>query len=123
MVAWQKFEFLAFGGAGAAIAGYGRFVRSYNNLWLLAAALPLMTWALVMKHRQPVTLVDNAYRYLIAKRAATAEFEANQSKLMANEWASSKEYSALQGALHGNCMTFYDLEAHLVQQIESGKIQ
>ena len=123
LVAWHKFGFLAFSGAGLAFAGYGRFVRGYNNLWLLAAGLPVMTWSMVMKSRQPVTLIDNAYRYLIAKRAATAEFEANQGKLMANEWAKTQEYSALQGGLHGSCMTLYDLESHLVQQIESGKIQ
>ena len=45
--AWHKFEFMFFGGAGAAMAGYGRFVRGYNNLWLLAAALPVMTWSMV----------------------------------------------------------------------------
>ena len=75
--AWHKFEFMFFVGAGAALAGYGRFARGYNNLWLLAAALPVATWSMVQRGRQPVTLVDNAYRYLIAKRAATAEHEAN----------------------------------------------
>ena len=99
---------------------FGRFARGHNNLWLLAAGLPVCTWALVQSSRQPNTLIDNAYRYLIAKRAATAEYEANQAKLMGNEWASSAEYGALSGALSAQGKTLYDLEADLVSQISSG---
>jgi len=62
LVGWHKFEGLAFLGAGSAMAGYGRFVRGYNNLWLLAAGLPFCTWALCMRSRQPSTLIDNSYR-------------------------------------------------------------
>ena len=46
IVAWHKLEGLAFLGAGGAMCGYARFVRGYNNLWLLAAGLPFMTWSL-----------------------------------------------------------------------------
>jgi hypothetical protein len=59
---YQKLEFLAFLGAGGALGAYGRFVRGYNNLWLLAAVLPVISWSLTMKARQPTTLIDNAYR-------------------------------------------------------------
>ena len=60
--AWNNFEFLAFAGAGGALGAYGRFVKGYNNLWLAAAALPLMTLGLVQSARQPTTMIDNAYR-------------------------------------------------------------
>ena len=60
--AWHKSEFLFFAGAGAAFGGYGRFARGYNNLWLVAAMLPVVTWAVTMQSRQPNTLIDNAYR-------------------------------------------------------------
>lgn len=60
------------------------------------------------------------YRYLIAKRTATAEFEANQGRLMANEWAKSAEYAALQQSLSSNGESLYDLESRIVQQIEKG---
>jgi len=95
LCAWHKFEFLAFLGAGGALGMYGRVARGYNNLWLGAAILPVMAWAITQKARQPTTLVDNAYRYLIAKRAATAEFEANQSRLMANEWAQTEHFASI----------------------------
>ncbi len=61
-----------------------------------------------------------SYRYLIAKRTATAEFEANQGRLMANEFASSAEYAALQQSLSSSGESLYDLESRIVQQIENG---
>ena len=57
---------------------------------------------------------------MIAKRAATAEFEQNQARLAANSWAQSAEYASLQGALAAKGETLYDLEARLVSQIEKG---
>ena len=59
-------------------------------------------------------------RYLIAKRAATAEFEANLARLKQNEWTQSAEFASLQGALAAKSETLYDLEAYLVAQIEKG---
>ena len=55
-------EALLFTGAGATVGLYGRFVRGYNNLWLLAAFAPLVSWGMVSKARQPTTLIDNSYR-------------------------------------------------------------
>ena len=62
LVAMSNFEFMFFAGAGGALGAYGRFVKGYNNLWLLAPALPLATFYMAMKARQPTTLIDNAYR-------------------------------------------------------------
>ena len=102
-------------GASFALAGYGRFVRGYNNLWLLAAVIPISLTSLVMGSRQPSLLIDNAYRYLVAKRAATAEFEKNQARLQSNEWAQSADFHNLSASLSSNGQTLYDLEAKLVQ--------
>lgn len=44
-------EFLLFAGAGGALGAYGRFARGYNNLWLLAAALPVLSWSIVQSSR------------------------------------------------------------------------
>ena len=49
--AWNTVEFLAFAGAGGAMGLFGRFARGHNNLWLLAAGLPVCTWALVQSSR------------------------------------------------------------------------
>ena len=51
---------------------------------------------------------------------ATAEFEANQAKLAANEWAQSAEFGSLSAALAAREETLYDLEARLVAQVASG---
>ena len=41
--AYPIFEVLGFAGAGGALGAYGRFVKGYNNLWLLAPVLPILT--------------------------------------------------------------------------------
>ena len=72
-------------GAGLGMGLYGKFVRKYNNLWLLGSVLPAACYSLFHGNRNQ-DRVDNAYRYLIAKRAATCEYEANEARFMANEW-------------------------------------
>ena len=62
LMGWSKLEFLVYAGAGGAFGVYGRLAKGYNNLWLLAAALPVCTWMLVARSRQPTTLIDNSYR-------------------------------------------------------------
>ena len=62
-------------------------------------------------------------RYLIAKRAASAEYEANQARLAQESWASSAEWATLSGALASKGQTLYDLEARLVKEIESGSFK
>lgn len=62
LIGWQKFEAMAFLGAGVGMGAYARFVRGNNNLWLIAAGMPFCTWALCQRYRQPTTLIDNSYR-------------------------------------------------------------
>jgi len=44
--AWNIGELLVFAGLGGAFGSYGRFVKGYNNLWLLAAGIPVGLWTL-----------------------------------------------------------------------------
>ena len=69
--------------AGAAIGGYGFFVKRYNMLWLPAGLAPF-TVSLVLNHiRQPVEEMQNAYRYLLEKRAASCVYEKTGRQLQA----------------------------------------
>ena len=62
------------------------------------------------------------YRYLIAKRAATAEYEANADRFAANPWTKSQEFADLSNCLRSSGKTLYDVEASLVDQICEGKL-
>ena len=69
--------------AGATIGAYGFFVKRYNMLWIPAGFAPFTT-ALVMNHlRQPVEEMQNAYRYLLEKRAASCVYEKTGRQLQA----------------------------------------
>lgn len=62
LIAIHKLECLLFVGASGALGAYGRFVKGYNNLWLVAPILPIASFYFAMRARQPTTLIDNAYR-------------------------------------------------------------
>lgn len=78
ILAWHIYPILALWVAGAGIAGYGRLIKGYNNLWFIGGYVPLWTYLFYNYARQPTIEIDNAYRYLLAKRAATCELQANQ---------------------------------------------
>ena len=75
--AWNKLPLTMFSMLGLSLGAYGRVVKGYNNLWLGAGLLPVTVYMIVASQRQPATTVENAYRYILAKRVATCELEAN----------------------------------------------
>ena len=56
-------------------------MKGYAFLWLGAAALPALALGMLVSARQNETAKGNAFRYIIAKRSATAEHERNQAAL------------------------------------------
>jgi hypothetical protein len=89
IVAWRVAPLAAFWVLGAGIAGYAKFVKGYNILWFVAPFLPM--WALIYHNyaRQPTQTIENAYKYLLAKRAATCEHEINRRKFDTAKFAKS----------------------------------
>ena len=62
IVGYNMLELLVIGGASLGLGAYGRFVKGYNNLWLVAPLLPLALWSASTKSRQNSVLLDNCYR-------------------------------------------------------------
>ena len=81
-------------GFGMGAAGIAKVARGYNNLWFIGAILPCTLYCVFNKNKN-TEQIDNAYRYLIAKRAATCEHEANCERFMANEWTKTPEFQNL----------------------------
>ena len=73
ITAWKFYPFAAVYGISVSIALYGKFIRGYNNLWLVGGFAPFWAYALYAYARQPTVEIDNCYRYLLAKRKATCE--------------------------------------------------
>jgi hypothetical protein len=120
IIAWKLYPIISIGGLSTAIAGYARFVKGYNNLWFVGAYAPLWTYLFYNYVRQPTIEVDNCYRYLLAKRAATAELQANQARFVQNGFAQSEKLGALRAALESKNITIYQLEADIVGKINAG---
>ena len=74
---WNKAPLGIFAAGGLSLGAYGRFVKGYNNLWLVAGLLPVGMYMLVASGRQSSTQLENAYRFILAKRIASCELEAN----------------------------------------------
>ena len=108
---------------GASLAGYALVVKKYNILWTIAPFVPIWTTFFYQWMRQPTTDVENAYKYILAKRAATCEMEKNQKKFANSKWMKAKEHEALQSYLKRNNTTLYELEAELVSGAMSGRFR
>ncbi|CDW88091.1 UNKNOWN [Stylonychia lemnae] len=123
LFAWRSNQLAAAWLFGAGIGVYAKFVKKYNILWLAAGFIPM--WALLLYNasRQPQQLLENSYKYLLAKRAATCEHEKNQARFNENEFTKTPEFSALQQALRERNITMYELENELLNKIASGELR
>ena len=110
----------AFAACGA-LAGYAKFARGQNMLWFIGAFVPFGTVCLYNHVKQPTQHIQNCYSYLLGKRAATVEMQANSSAFAASSFASQPEFSHLKASLQSSNKTLYELEAELVNSISSGK--
>ncbi len=110
-------------GLGYAIGGFARFVRGYNNLWFAAGFVPFWAYAFYNYCRQPTVEFENCYRYLLAKRAATCELQANQRRFSENAFAQSEEFGKLRSLLEARNITLYQLEHELVDKINAGSFK
>lgn len=90
---WNSFQAAVFLGVGTAFGVYGKFARGYNILWLPASIVPVSVYLAFSYARQPTQRIENAYRYILAKRIATAEFEANQARIASQPFAQTAEYA------------------------------
>jgi hypothetical protein len=55
IVALPTISTLFYFGSGLGLGAYGKFVRGYSFLWLIAGVLPAMTHMAVVKRNQPET--------------------------------------------------------------------
>lgn len=80
LIAFKWLPLSIYWGLGAGIAVYAKFIRGYNMLWLFAPFVPL--WCMIFQQyvRQPNQEIENAYKYLLAKRAGTCAYELNQRR-------------------------------------------
>ena len=69
---WNSIQLAGLWALGTGIAAYALLVRKYNILWVAAPYAPLWTYIFYNYSRQPTQHIENAYSYLLAKRAATA---------------------------------------------------
>ena len=121
--AWNVYPLAFLWVAGASIAVYARFIKGYNNLWLIAGFVPMWTYGLYNYARQPTGQIENCYNYLLAKRAATCELEANAKRFAQNDFTQTEAFGKLRGALEARNVTLYQVEAELVDKIVAGSFK
>ena len=78
---FDKFTFLALFAGGMSFAAIGLLTMRTNFLWLGAGVMPCLLHSQMAGRRQDQDVLQNAYRYLITKRAAVSDFEANKGKI------------------------------------------
>ena len=64
-----------FGGLGLAFGAFAVIGKGHNLTWFLGGLIPGVLAMQYNNARQPDMLLQNAYRYILAKRTATIEFQ------------------------------------------------
>ena len=113
LLAWDKPALLFLSSVSGAFTIYGLAVLKSNILWLGATPLIIGLGMAINYGRQDQEAHQNAYRYLLAKRAAIAEYEANRASITQN--------ARLSTLLNTSGSTLYDLEQQIVSQIIDNK--
>ena len=116
---WDKGMLLAWA-FGAGYAGFAKFIKGYSIVWLIGPFVPLWTYLLYNWARQPTQEIENAYRFLINKRAATAAFEKNNQRFKEAVADYSDEINQLKHHLTKKNQTLYDLEAEVYSKMHDG---
>ena len=122
MFAWDR-NIAAFWLFSASYAVFGKFVKGYSIIWLAFPFIPTWIYMLYNYQHQPHQDLENAYRYIIHKRAATTEFEKNKSKIESEFNKYTKEKEQLATYLNKNNWTLYDFEAELYNQVIKGELK
>jgi hypothetical protein len=81
IIAFNWVSLALLGAVCTGITVYAKVVKRYNVLWYVAGFLPLATYGFYNYVRQPNQEIENCYKYLLAKRAATCELEKNGNLL------------------------------------------
>ena len=107
---------------GAGYSAFALFVKKYSIVWTFTPFIPLW-FLLYWNHiRQPTQELENAYRYIIAKRAATAIHDRSRAQVMGKLNEYPTELESLKSYLLKNNKTLYDLEADVYSRLNQGSL-
>ena len=101
-------------GGGVGIGAYGVFVRGTSIIWLIGGLVPFFSWAVYNHHRQPKQHLINHYEYILQKRVASVQMEANLSNWKSQSFQNTKEFATLQQNISASGKTLYQLEAQML---------
>ena len=86
---------LTFAACGG-LAGYAKFVRGQNVMWLVGSFIPFVSVMVYNHVKQPAQHISNCYAYLLEKRSASVEFRQGESLFNSNAFVSSPEFKTLR---------------------------
>ncbi len=89
-------------------------------LWWAATWVPFVFYLIYNRARQPVEEVSNCYRYILAKRTASAQMS-EHDKEIAVLLKDNPKLKELQSYLKTSKLTLYELEHKMLQDIVKGQ--
>ncbi len=108
-------------GAGCGLGwAYTMIYHRKGVVWWVAPFLPVVMYVLYNRVRQPLELTANAYRFILAKRTATAQMAEREKDFGAMK-KSSPKLLELSDYLKTEKKTLYELEQQLLDDLASGK--
>ena len=109
-------------GLGCLMGMYGKFARGFNIMWLPGSLLPFAGACVYNEARQNNVHIINCYSYILQKRIASVELQANSAEWERLPFVDTPEYLQLSESVRSRGITLYQLENQIVDLIETGKL-
>ena len=119
VLAYRKNILLVWAGCGLGWV-YTMVYQRKGMLWWVAPFLPLVLYVFYNRVRQPLESTANAYRFILAKRTATAQM-AELEKEFEGAKKTSPRLIELADYLKVEKKTLYELEKQIIDDMASGK--
>ena len=110
-------------GICAAVSLFGKFYKGYSLVWLYMPFIPFGLYYAWNMRNPPIQDLENVYRYIIAKRQATCEFQNNETEMKAFFDKHKEEARKVEEYLSKKGDTLYHLERDLVEAMSTHKIE
>jgi len=101
--------------------GYTMIYHRKGRLWWIAPFIPFILYTIYNRVRQPLESTANAYRFILAKRIATAQM-AEHEKEMTDTIKKYPKLAKVKSYLLNEKKTLYELEQDMVNSIVNDKL-
>ena len=120
ILGWNPLPIALFGAIGVTGQFFGHFYMKYNMLWMVFTMIPVQLYIGLNYFKQPQQHLENAYSFILAKRAASSRLYQFKDEMDAVFKEFPSEHEKLASYLKSKDSNLYKLEAEALNAMDKG---